>query len=509
MKTNIIKWFASLLMVSAVSFAGAQTTDELLQLSTQDVQGTARFSGMGGAFNALGGDFGSLSVNPAGIATYRSSEFTITPTITSNKTKTDFLNTSTSQNRTRFGLANVGYVATVMTGKTTGLVSFNFGLGYNKTANFYKKAEANGYGSRNSVVDMYADYANRYNLNANYLNNEYFDDILPEDWSTAIAYGTSLIDYDDANKRYYPNGIDNGDMFDINRYSYQTGSSGEYVASFGGNISNKFQFGISVGLQDIEYVNGISYTEYAAANNTGLYDIGMKDEYTRTVGSGINTKLGVILRPVDQLRIGLAVHSPTWFSLEREYDVYVGSQFLDETSASGEQTPSDLYKYKLQTPYKIEAGLAFVIGKYGLVSFDYEYVGNNGMRIRDNVWYDLGYINERNDKIKNAYKGTSNIRIGAEVNLPYALMLRGGYNYFQSPYDDSSLDFDRNAYSFGFGYRNKNFFIDFAYTLNTGNYHYVPYYVNDYRVIDADTNPQIAVEKESIGKFMATIGFKF
>jgi hypothetical protein len=88
-------------------------------------------------------------------------------------------------------------------------------------------------------------------------------------------------------------------------------------------------------------------------------------------------------------------------------------------------------------------------------------------------------------------------------------MLRAGFNYFQSPYNDSSLDFARYAYSGGIGYRGKHFFADLAYTLNTGKYHFAPYYVNNYRVRDTDENPDVAVENLKIGCIIATIGFKF
>jgi hypothetical protein len=88
-------------------------------------------------------------------------------------------------------------------------------------------------------------------------------------------------------------------------------------------------------------------------------------------------------------------------------------------------------------------------------------------------------------------------------------MLRAGFNYFQSPYKDSNLDFDRYAYSGGIGYRSQHFFADLAYVMNTSKYHFAPYYVNDYRIRTADTNPDIAVEKLKVGRIMATIGFRF
>jgi hypothetical protein len=486
----------------------AQTTDELLQLGTHEIQGTARFSGMGGAFNALGGDFGSLSTNPAGIGTYRSSEFVITPSLTVNKAITDFRQESLSDSRTRFGLANLGYIGTYLTKNSDGLVSFNFGLGYNKAANFYKSTRLTGNDSPNSVLRFFPQYANNLSLNEDYLRGE-FSNILPEDWSTSIALNTEMMKYNPDSKTYSANGIDPNDVVDINSSVYQSGSTDEYTLSFGGNISNKFQFGFTIGLQDLEYINRLNYSEKYLGSLDG-YMSSNRDEYIRTVGFGANFKFGIIYRPTDAFRVGLAIHTPTFFNMEREYYVSMGSVYkIDGADDSQfEESPADLYEYRLQTPYRMEAGIAYIIGKAGLISLDYELVGNNATRIHDDFKND-NFITGRNDGFKNNYQVSSNIRVGAEVNLPYGIMLRGGFNYLQSPYSDSDLNYNRYAYSGGIGFRGKHCFLDLAYTLNTGNYHFAPYYVNDYRIRNTDTNPDIAVEKLKVSRILATIGFKF
>jgi hypothetical protein len=509
MKKVIIRWFAILLLVSAVFSVEAQTTDELLQLSTHEIQGTARFTGLGGAFNALGGDFGSLSTNPAGIGIYRSSEFVITPALTLNKAVTDFRGESLSDNRTRFGLANLGYIGTYLTRKSEGLISLSFGLGYNQTANFYKRTRLRGLDSPNSVLDMFEQYANKFNLNPDYLLKE-FQYIIPEDWTTAMALYSAMIEYWDDGK-YHVNGLNDNDKVDIAGSTLQSGSTSEYTFSFGGNISSRFQFGFTLGLQDIEYINSLNYKEQYIKDVivTPQYISSSRDEYTRTVGFGVNAKFGVIYRPIDAFRLGFAVHTPTLFNMEREYQVSMNSLYKVEgkDDFSSDNSPTDIYEYTLTTPYRLEFGLAYIFGKAGLISVDYELVGNNSIRIRDDFLDDGA--STRNDAIKDSYRNTSNIRVGAEINLRRGLMLRAGFNYFQSPYKNSSLDFARYAYSGGIGYRNKHFFADLAYTLNTGKYHFAPYYVNDYRVRDGDENPDVAVENLKIGRIIATIGFKF
>ena len=522
MKIRIIKWSAILLLVSAVVSVEAQTTDELLQLGTHEIQGTARFTGLGGAFNALGGDFGSLSTNPAGIAIYRSSEFVVSPALTLNNATTDFRGESLSNSRTHFGLSNIGYVSTFLTQKSEGLVSVNFGLGYNKAANFYKRTKLRGYDSPNSVLDMFTQYADEIyphepdNLTIIDDRKEDYNMIFPGYWTTAMAFSSNMIKYDpdpdpdsDEQKYYVVNGFEKGDEVNIYGSTLQSGDTEEYTFSIGGNISNRFQFGLTIGLQDLEYINSLTYSEKYTGPLSG-YNSSFREEYLRTVGFGVNAKFGVIYRPVDAFRLGFAVHTPTLFNMEREYQVYMKSIYKDNNENEDflpQNSPSDIYEYTLTTPYRLEFGLAYIFGKAGLISVDYELVGNSSMRIRDE-WED-GYTPGWNDAIKKNYRNTSNLRVGAEINLSRGFMARAGFNYFQSPYNDSSLDFARYAYSGGIGYRGKSFFVDLAYSLNTGKYHFAPYFVNDYRVRDADENPDVAVENLKIGRIIATIGFRF
>lgn len=52
----------------------AQTIYDGAKLTGKDLNGTARFVGMGGAMGALGGDISTMGTNPSGIGLYRSSD---------------------------------------------------------------------------------------------------------------------------------------------------------------------------------------------------------------------------------------------------------------------------------------------------------------------------------------------------------------------------------------------------------------------------------------------------
>lgn len=76
MKSNRI--LAICILLIGVGFLNAQTTIyDANRWMGSDLNGTARFVGMGGAMGALGGDITTMGTNPAGIGIYRSNDFMV------------------------------------------------------------------------------------------------------------------------------------------------------------------------------------------------------------------------------------------------------------------------------------------------------------------------------------------------------------------------------------------------------------------------------------------------
>ena len=73
----------TIFMAVAATVAGyAQTAYDAFLFSDNNYEGTARTMAMGNAFTALGGDLGSISINPAGSAVAKHSQFIISPSLT-------------------------------------------------------------------------------------------------------------------------------------------------------------------------------------------------------------------------------------------------------------------------------------------------------------------------------------------------------------------------------------------------------------------------------------------
>ena len=69
MKSNITHSFIAIITILLFSVkASAQTAEDALTIGQNQYGGTARTISMGNAFTALGGDLGSIAINPAGSA---------------------------------------------------------------------------------------------------------------------------------------------------------------------------------------------------------------------------------------------------------------------------------------------------------------------------------------------------------------------------------------------------------------------------------------------------------
>ena len=68
----------------------AQNVSDALRFSVNDYFGTARSIAMGNAFTALGGDIGSITINPAGSAVNNYSQISFSPALNIMGGKTEY-----------------------------------------------------------------------------------------------------------------------------------------------------------------------------------------------------------------------------------------------------------------------------------------------------------------------------------------------------------------------------------------------------------------------------------
>ncbi len=510
--------------------AFAQSAIDAYRFSQPDLRGTARFMGMGGAFGALGGDLSTLSQNPAGIGVYRSNELGFTLDLDVQKSTSDARGLKTSDNQTKFYLDNIGGVATIRLGSSV-IPNLNFGFTYNKAVSFNRRYKGSIDKLQTSMSNYIAGIANNQELTVpDVETTDTYDPYNPNDggiqapWLAILGYDSYLI-----NPKGNPNNPSwmgqFGDRtsgkanFDVT----ERGSVDEYNIAFGGNISNVVYWGMNFDIINFDYRLDAGYGE----DLTGAYvynpttDIvaptdsrwRMRNAY-RANGTGFNYQLGVIVKPIQELRLGLAFHTPTWYNMTETYSAGTSMQYYGQNlSASTNDGYPGSQDYNFNSPWKVIASVAGVIGSKFIISADYEWNGYKTMKFSeannyyggDGYWddpWDYDYYSVtpaslnndpyayENEDIKNVYRHTDTFRIGAEYRVTPSFSVRAGYSHVSSPVESKAknndmtiftagtipnyrFDNDTNYITCGLGYRHKGFYIDLAYVYKqmSSEYH--------------------------------------
>jgi hypothetical protein len=493
----------SALILTAASTALSQTSSDALRYSRIDIGGTARYMGLSGAFGALGADFTTASTNPAGLGVYKSSEFIITPAVHIGNVQSLYNGTSASDSRTNFYLGNIGIVMTSKSKSNPnkpGWRNFTFATGLNRLSDFNNRYQMTGVNSSNSLLDTYVNSAD--GINYHEIEND--------------TYGNYAFDLNPAWRDFLINLLPTGDSShyysvipqNINKLQTKTidswGSMNEYVFSLAANYGDRLYLGMTFGIPYIRYYESSIYSENGIRYETpvGIDSLKYFNRYEdlETHGNGFNFKMGLIYRASDWLRIGAAFHTPSWFNMRDYWQVTMVSEFYKPDQNGNtvyvRNSPSGSYDYSLQTPYRIQGSLAFIIGNVGLISADYEFAD-----YATSHFYTHDYsFNSENSSISNSYTGTHQIRVGTEWRYNI-FSFRAGGKYVTSPYKNDINDGSRYGFSGGIGLKEGWFFMDIAYAYNKMKDDY--YFYNSGGI---SPNP---VQNSTIGHYiLLTIGAK-
>ena len=496
--------------------------------------GTSRSMAMAGAFTSLGGDMASMSINPAGLGMYRSNDISFTPLVGVVNAENSAANWGENQ-QNRFAVGNLGAVLNLYESSSTGLVSVSFGLGYNRIADLnyrygYTSQSSPSVAPCRSIADAFALQMTQSGLipdQTGALNYDYRDAYY---WGGILAYNGYLLDAgEDDYGTYYTSadrlGVNAGVGHTVNMQS--RGSIGEYDISFGVNYDNKLYMGFTWGIQSVRWKRQIYYGEDYIYNSAPVYSDGGALEapaqwmdYNQAVevrGTGMNVKLGLIYRPWEALRLGVALHTPTYYSLERSYQAYMATNF----NGIGDTTPAlddvGMNTWDFWSPTRLMFGASYAFGRFAVLSVDYERDWYNGMRAANlPAGFDLTKENYRHE-FKNNYKGSNTLRVGAEIKPLPQLALRAGYGIAdgalrndQTLYYNSPTTYRTTCYSAGLGYAIGAVTLDLSYqhieNLQTA---YMLYYAMDAQTGVFDTASPYYRTDFQRNYFTLTIGYRF
>ena len=492
----------------AIAFIGySQNEVDALRYSQTFFGGSARYVGMGGAFGALGADLSVVSSNPAGLGRFSQNQTALTMSNVTVNSNSTFSGTSMSSNRNAVKIDNLGAVfVSNRESKGKGWRYTQFAFTYNRLADFTSTRSYEGE-NYNSLLDVFAAQGTGVSTDDLY-------SFLP--FTTSLGWYTYAIDnFEDINgQTYYAPRLTTGDMRHQRTISTRGGIS-EYSLAFSGNYLNKIYIGGSLNFQNIRYFENYSHTEELLDPGAedryfeGSYGVSLRsftyDWEQTSRGTGVNLKLGAIYAPIDDLRIGLAFHTPT---VVRFNDTFrAGMNATHETEYW--EVPSDVeprgdFSYKFSSPLRLIGSLGYVFLKRLAINVDAELSNYNWGKYRNSSdplmqtnW------NVENEMIKNKYRSTVNWRVGAEFAITPQLFVRGGFAYYPSAFDQSinNQGGDHYFYCGGLGYKWQRLFVDVGY-----RYHQTTL---DYYAFNANDISNLTTINENKHQILFSIGLRF
>lgn len=522
----------SVMLLASVGMT-AQETYINAELATKDLNGTARYVGMGGAMDALGADLSTISTNPAGIGLFRHSAANLSFGLVTQEDAQEFAN----GNKTNMSFDQAGFVYSTRMGQSSFL---NFAFNYHKSRNFNHILNAAGRtlnGGSQNLVSYNKGYAGMdvFIENDEVLSNDYAYSQLDYLYYNAMIYNPYVDLNPDPNKKeiFFPAYAERYMMDRV-----QTGYIGQYDFNISGNLNNRVYLGVTIGVHDVHYK---SYSEYAE-----LYDKGTVDDYglggvlvedTREItGTGFDLKAGVIFRPIEDspFRIGLSVATPTWYDLTtRNYTAMykdVDENHPHYNGINGWDIDNS-YDFKLHTPWKFGLSLGHTIDNFIALGASYEFADYGSLDSREIDGYDWdGNTTSSTDipmkrHAEQTLKGVSTLKLGAEVMVAPQLFVRAGYNYVSPMYnkhgykdgtlasygvtDQSQTDYTNwkatQRLTAGVGCRLGKFSLDLAYQYSQTDGTFTPF--KD--VLDATNVAESVDVSNKRNQVLLTMGYTF
>ena len=498
----------------AITKSYAQMPEDALRYSWTTQSGTARNQAIGGASGSLGGEFSTLFGNPAGLGFYKNAELVFTPGLNMQKNKSTYKGALSNTTYNKFSFGASGLLFAFNNYPSNKVRNFTLALGINRSADFNSNIYYKGFNNKTSYSEKYLEELIHNNVqDPNRAASEFPN-------GSSLALNTYLIDTLSG-----PNGSIKGYK------SLATVATGliqeNTIISNGGvtdlalggaiNLRDKLFFGGTLTLPILNYNSTSTFKESdATGNTTNNFKYFTSAETNETKGIGINAKLGVIYKPVEYVRLGLAFHSPTLYDLTYTYtdeintdlEGYGGAGTKRQRSLDLNNNQPGKLQYNLTTPWKIIGSASYVFREVenttrqrAFITADVEYVNYKSTSFKvidekDQTTKD--YFTELNGVIKELYKGAFNARIGGELKYN-TVMFRLGGAYYGNPYKTDKAD--KIKLSGGLGYRDKGFFADITYVYAMNKDVNYPYRLQD-KPNDA------ALIKNNAGNIVATIGFK-
>lgn len=439
--------------------------EDAIRFGSVEPVGTARFMGTGGSMTAIGVDYTTLHTNPAGIGWNRYSKahlsggFVASPvstTVNGNASNASMSTAAATPNLPGLGLVYAQPTRSVQ------WKTFNIGVGLTRLADFNETISFEGY-SEGSIMDAIVEDLN---------------DGIGDPFRADLVFDIDNAIQEDELGFFSDFDLESslgGQTRKVGTVT-RSGSLNEFAVGAGGNYNDKLLWGVTIGIPFINFTEEKVYDEIDDRDEITFFDNGGFDETLEMTGSGVNFKFGAIYLPSPQSRISVAVHSPTFWTIDETYFTTLEYNFTDSGQAQGGTALSPLSEaaLNLQTPWRFRLGGGYIIGRSGFVSVEADYAN-----FADNAFSfdDFASLDEPNNEDIDETLGASlGVRLGGELNLK-PFQVRAGVGYRTIPNLDlrNGEDGASLAASLGAGWSKDKIFVDFAIRGEQYNGFYAPY----------------------------------
>ena len=449
----------------------AQDISDALRYSQSEIQGTARFRALSGAFGALGGDMSAVSANPAGSAVFSRSHASFTGSNVDVDNTTIYFGNANNSNESTFDI-NQGGAAFVFANRNSNSPwkKFTLAIAYDRTNNYNGNWNAFGLNTNddgnfsNSIASYFYDYADGVELQNISLNGRFVEEAYQDignnfgfqQQQAFLGYQAFILEplTDDDDNTQYTSNVTAGNFQHDYLYA-STGYNGKITFNVATQYEDNLYLGLNLNSHFIDYQRSTSLLE--DNSNGGLITEIDFDNTLSTTGTGFSFQLGGIMKLSPEFRVGLTYDSPTWYTIEEETTQYINSNEADSDIGFIADIVNIYPQYKLQTPAKITGSLAYVFAKQALISFDYSKKNYGNTKLKPESDF-TGLNNSIDDVLTDA----STYRIGGEYKHKQ-FSFRGGYRFEESPYTDGVTVGDLNGYSLGLGFNFGNTKLDLTY----------------------------------------------
>ena len=465
------------LLLSFCVQINAQSLKDAHRYSQNGLEGSARYTAMGGAFGAVGGDFSAFDINPAGAAVFAFNEIGGSFNFVSSNNEATYFNTTAKEQANDLAIGHLGAVFVLNDESGGGWSKISVGFNYNKSVNYDNSFSAQGYNPSRGIDQYFLSFAQGKELvNISQINDENFNEAyrnIGGDPDLGFPAQQALFGYEgfvinpiplegsddptDDNIREYRSNTEAGAQGYFHEYIHSSlGQSKRYTINISGVFQDKFHLGFNINHYNIEYSELVDFSESNYSSASGIRDLNFRNELI-TVGRGNSFQLGAIYKLNPQFRLGLSFESPTYYRLSDRIRQSLVTEAVDENGAfTLELDPAEdgsetfFPEYQFNSAGSVRGSLAYIYKDKGIISLDYTLRDFSAAQFtpKDDVLF-----RSLNQQIEGDFQASQQLQLGAEYRLNPFFSLRAGY-WTQSAtklFVDNSLEIISGGAGFNFG----------------------------------------------------------